>query len=260
MPLGAGEDYFTTKLFPSAVTSVDYDGGETETIPLRYQPLAPPASVHLAIVERYIPPTSPKEFANLFSLSTPSLLVDRMIELVPGNGCLVFIYPTKTGAKTFMNDHLGPILDPLLRSIAIVNNFSADLSNSIGHMISVDRMMEFEIMRRKIDILCNEINKDMPSTKQRLHGLPGGFSLVYSHKGEIKLDRKTWSDWWVKQEKPRIRTAVRDYFRVPGRLPSNAEFMPTSLIQEILDGVSTRRCENMLNTPTEVGIFVIKRG
>jgi hypothetical protein len=35
--------------------------------------------------------------------------VDRLVELSHNNGSLAFIYPTKTGAKTFTNQSFGPI-------------------------------------------------------------------------------------------------------------------------------------------------------
>ena len=257
LPLG-GDDYFSTKIFDSAVSAVDYENDSTLNI-TRPQPLVPPASVNLSIVERYIPPASANEFTDLFNPKGASLLVDRLVELSPGNGSLLFIYPTRKGAQAFMSHYLCPILDPLLRSMVVVNGFSADLSSSIGCMSAVDKLYDFETMSQRAKWLCREMNGTSRSALDRLHGVQGAFSVVHSAKHEVALDRSIWSSWWVKQEKPRVRAAVSKYFRLAKRMPADTEIMPTSLIQEVLDGVANKPCKSIPSKSIEIGVFVFKR-
>ena len=131
-PIG-GDDYFTSKIFDSAVQVLDY-GGNLKSLPQSPRPVVPPASVDVSIVERYIPPTNKNEFADMFSTRGPSLLVDRLVELSPDNGTLFLIYPTKLGAKTFTEDYLSPLLDPILRSMVVVGGFSSQLGQELGKM------------------------------------------------------------------------------------------------------------------------------
>jgi len=281
MPLGGGDDYFTTKVFASAVTAVDYDSTDigTPTAIRPHHPLAAPESINLSIVERYIPPTSAAEFASLFNArsNTPSLLVDRLVELAPGNGCLVFIYPTLAGAHTFTEKYLGPVLDPLLRSMVVVNGFSADLSESLGRMPAVDRLLDFSTMRTKASALCTELNGDSRHVRALLQAparQAGTFSLVYAEPHKVQLERKVWADWWCKQEKVRVRAAVSRYFRQARNggnsggsgtgkdgegMGSGAHLMPIELIQEVLEGVEKREAELGMDG-IEVGVFVIRRG
>ena len=140
--LGQADDYFTTRVFSGpAVQIADYSAGD-EARSLQQMgavgtALAPPCTINLAIVERYIPPTSSNEFKHIFSISRPSLLVDRLIELVPGNGHLLFIYPTKTGAETFVDSYLSPLVVPLMRQNVVLHGFSADLNRAICSMEAV---------------------------------------------------------------------------------------------------------------------------
>lgn len=258
LPLGGGDDYFTTKIFESAVSAVDFEAGVTPThTHSRYNPLAAPSSINLSVVERYIPPTSGNEFANLFNIRAPSLLVDRMTELSPGNGCLVFVYPTKRGAETFLREYLGPILDPMLRSMVVINNFTADLSTAVGRMLSVERLPDFDTVRQQTFLLCNELSQGGPLAKQRLHGSSGQFSLAYAGTHEVELERSVWADWWIKQEKPRIRVQVANYFA--NRMPGEGEITPANLIQELLDGVASRPYATLPTSKIEVGVYVVAR-
>lgn len=255
-----GEDYFTTKIFDSATRAVDY---EKTTSPSEIGPysLAPPSSVNVSIVERYIPPASSKEFAELFSPARSSILIDRMVELTPNDGVLLFIYPTRQGATTFMNEYLGPLIDPLLRSIVVVNGLSADLSTSIGTMEAKDKLHTYEDMKRKMTRICHTMSSASPEVLQRLHGGQASFSLVHAAKHKVEFSREIWADWWVKQEKPRVRSTVAKYFRLAQKLPEDAEVTPVNLVQEILDGVLTKRTAELSDDRgIEVGVFVIKRG
>ncbi|KAK4974048.1 hypothetical protein LTR66_011110 [Elasticomyces elasticus] len=256
-PVG-GDDYFTSKIFDSAVPVSDYQE-DLKTLPRSPRPVVPPGSINVSIVERFIPPTSTNEFSEMFKLSGPSILVDRMVELAPSSA-LIFVYPTSAGATTFMRDYLGPILDPLLRAMVVVNGLSADLSSSLGKMAAVDSLPDHATMRSRIARLCRDLSKSSASL-EKLHRGRATFELVHEATEKVVLDRKVWAnEWWIKQEKPRVRETVTKYFRLARRLPAESEIMPTHLIQEILEGVANRPYQAAAPTSgIEVGVFVIKR-
>lgn len=253
-----GEDYFTSKVFDSAVRIMDYQE-DVRSLPASPRPVVPPSSVDVSIVERYIPPTNANEFTEMFNTRGPSLLVDRLVELSPENGTLIFIYPTKRGAETFMNDYLGPILDPILRAMVVVNGFSADVSSALGRMPAVEALPDHDTMKRKIQRLCNSLSRISTST-ERLHKQQAHFELVYAAQEEVVLDRKVWAEgWWCRQEKPRIRDVISKCFRIANRAEDNKS--PAVLIHEILDGVASRpyRSGHEPQSGIEVSTFVIKR-
>ncbi|RMZ12672.1 hypothetical protein D0862_02580 [Hortaea werneckii] len=263
-PAVGGDDYFTQKVFDSAVPISDYQD-DLSSLPRSPRPIVPPSSINLAVVERYIPPTNANEFSDMFNTNGPSILVDRLVELSPSNGSLVFIYPTRTGAQTFVQEHLGPILDPLLRWICVVHGLSLDLSRSLGHMIAVDRMLEHDQLEHRIARLCALLTQRSTSI-QRFHGSKATFSLTYSGKKEVLLTRDVWAkDWWTKQEKPRIRDIMTRYAQEAQKKSSNGHVdrpaTPTELVQQLLDGVVKREYPigQEPQRGVEVGIFVIKR-
>jgi len=255
-----GDDYFTCKVFDSAVPVLDYQES-LESVPRTPRPVVPPSSINVSIVERYIPPTSAREFSELFQIKGRSLLVDRMVELSPRQGALLFIYPTKRGAQTFMRQYLSPILDPLLRSMCIINGFSVDLGSELGTMAAIDEMHSFETMSRRIQSLCQEMS---PQSKEneRSAGRRARYTLQFAAKEEVFLERKAWADnWWIKQEKPRVREVLSRYFRIARRMPTDSDVTPTNLIHEVLDGVSSRPYGRNPEPTSgvEVGVFVIRR-
>ncbi|OCK79128.1 hypothetical protein K432DRAFT_330829 [Lepidopterella palustris CBS 459.81] len=258
-PAIGGDDYFTTKVFDSAVAVSDYQG-DSKLLPSSPRPVVAPLTVNVSIVERYIPPINTYEFAELFSTAGRSLLLDRLIELSPNNGVLLFAYPTRTGGRTFMNEYLGPILDPLLRSMAVVHNLSADLGNSLGHMTAVEHLLEYRLLKSRMEKFCHHLSTNS-STLEKFQKGKVKFELIYSSKEEVMLDRQVWAtDWWIKQEKPRVRTAVTKCFRISHKLPADSEVMPTNLIQEILDGVASR--QYVYDAPkkgVEIGVFIIRK-
>ena len=247
-------------MFDSAVPILDYQENLT-TLPKTPRPVVPPASIDVSIVERYIPPTKENEFAEMFDLKGRSLLVDRMVELSPDNGSLLFIYPTKRGAQTFTREYLGPVLDPMLRSMCIINGLSVDLGSAIGKMRAVDTMHTFDTLARKMQQLCRDLSQE-GTELARLSRRRPTFNLQFAAKEEVMLERKVWAEnWWVKQEKPRVREELSRYFRIARRLPVDSDVTPTNLIHEVLDGVSSRpyaRGDEPAHG-VEVGIFVIKR-
>lgn len=196
------------------------------------------------------------EFAEMFQLKGRSLLYDRLVELSSNNGMLLFIYPTKTGAKTFMREYLGPILDPLLRSITVVHDLSSDLGKSLGRMIAVDRLAEYDTLHAELQKFCQKVNDNTPLTGSA--NKKTTYSVIHASKEEIMLERSAWaSDWWIKQEKPRVRELVTKFFRK--KLPTS-DMTSTTLIQEVLDGVAHREYQSS-NVPkgVEVGVFIVKK-
>ncbi|KAI4833537.1 hypothetical protein E4T44_09358 [Aureobasidium sp. EXF-8845] len=256
-PIG-GDDYFTSKVFDSAVHILDY-ADNLKSLPQSPRPVVPPSSVDVSIVERYIPPTNKNEFAEMFTTKGPSLLVDRLVELSPDNGTLIFIYPTKRGAQTFVNEYLGPILDPILRSMVVVNGVSADMAQQLGKMTAVDELPDHDMMKRKIMSLCSSLSQSS-SGMERFQRIPTNFELLLSTTKEVILDRKIWSeDWWAKQEKPRIRETISRFFRKANR--AQEDQTPVSLVHEVLDGVAQKAYPEGKETPSgiEVSVFVVSR-
>ncbi|KAF2170042.1 hypothetical protein M409DRAFT_19654 [Zasmidium cellare ATCC 36951] len=262
-PIG-GDDYFTQKVFDSAVSISDYSE-DLSSLPRSPRPIVPPSSIDVSVVERYIPPTSSNEFANMFNPNGPSILVDRLVELSPNNGSLVFIYPTRRGAETFMREYLGPILEPLLRSLLVVNNLSSELGTRLGTMAAAGSLPDYDQLHRSMSSLCSKLTQ-RSTTMQRFHDHKASFSLVHASKEEVHIDRETWlKEWWVKQEKPRIREAMTKYIREAQKKSSNQDVeravTSTELIQQLLDGVSKRPYPSTQDAlrGIEVSVFVIKR-
>lgn len=189
-----------------------------------------------------------------------SLLHDRLVELSPTNGILVFIYPTKTGARTFMHDYLGPIIDPLLRSLTVVNELPSELCSSLGRMSSVAYLDEYDSLKFQFERFCKTLGEGSSADKKAV------YTVIHASKEEAPLERSVWAnDWWIKQEKPRIRETVSKYFRQMKKLPES-EMTGTHLIQEVLDGVANRKQEDgdegsSTSGPkgVEVGIFIVKK-
>lgn len=258
-PVVGGDEYFTTKVFDSAVAIPDYQL-DSKLLPPSPRPVVPPGSINVSIVERYIPPTNTNEYAEMFAFKGRSLLYDRLAELSTDNGVLLFVYPTRQGGRTFMRDYLGPILDPLLRTVTVIHDLTSDLGKNLGYMSSVDYLDEYEQLAAHVETFCEKLNESS-SCRRSSSDLPATYEVIQASKEEIILDRIAWADdWWIKQEKPRVREVVTKYFRKAARLPTNTEMTSAHLIEEILNGVSNR--EYLSGGPekgVEVGVFVIKK-
>ncbi len=261
------DDYFNTTVFASAVPVIDYHdtskGLTSSPAPSSPCPIVPPASIHVALVERYIPPSSVQEYLDLSSATGPSILVDRLVELSPDGGSTLFIYPTQQGGRTFVTQYLGPILDPLLRSIVVLHQLSADVGIALGKMAAVEHMVGFETMKRKINILLRKLNRGNASqiSGPSTLGHKGSYNLVFSGTQEVHLERKVWTDWWAEQETSRIRDVMGRYFKRAQRLPEDTDITSAVLVREIIDGVSSRPYGDppAPTTGVEVGVFVIQR-
>lgn len=253
-PAVGGDEYFTSKVFDSAVAIPDYQL-DSKLLPPSPRPVVPPGSVNISIVERYIPPTNTNEYAEMFQLRGRSLLHDRLVELSPKNGILVFIYPTKTGARSFMQHYLGPILDPLLRSVTVIHELSSELGKSLGQMSSVNYLDEYERLHDQVKRCCSMLSDGGSGDKNSV------FTVASASKEEAIIERSAWAnDWWIKQEKPRIRETVNNYFRQIKKLPKS-EMTGSHLIQEVLDGVANRKVDEVRSETkgVEVGVFIIRR-
>lgn len=156
-----------------------------------------------------------------------------------------------------MRQYLGPILEPLLRSLTVVNDLSSDLGRSLGQMAAVEHLAEYNTLHAELEKFCGKINASTPSSTASVDN-KSTYSVIHAAKEEIVLEREAWaSDWWVKQEKPRVRELVTKYFRK--KLPSS-ELTPTNLIQEVLDGVAKRDYQPASGPKgVELGIFVIRK-
>lgn len=257
-PAVGGDEYFTSKVFDSAVAIPDYQL-ESNLLPASPRPVVPPGSINISVVERYIPPTNTTEFAEMFAVRGRSLLYDRLSELSTDNGVLLFIYPTKTGAKTFMQKYLGPIIEPILRSVTVVHDLHSDLGRSIGQMTAVNYLDEYEKLEEHVRAFCAKIsehnNGQKCSTDEKC-----SYEVIHASKEESLPSRMAWADdWWIKQEKPRIRDAITKYFRKSKKLPTG-ELTGPHLLQELIEGVSTREYDD--GPPTEgleVGVFIIQK-
>ncbi|GAB7366132.1 hypothetical protein MBLNU230_g7694t1 [Neophaeotheca triangularis] len=258
-PAIGGEDYFTQKVFDSAVPIADYQT-DLSALPRSPRPAVPPSSINVSIVERFVPPSSINEYQNMFDTNGPSILVDRLIELSPNNGTLIFIYPTRAGAQTFMQDYLGPILDPLLRTISVINGLSSDLASSLGRMNAAPTLPTFETMRRRLANLCTDLsnpqntsnsvhrflhqNHSHHSTSHSAKTKTTTYTLAHASAASVPLPRSVWAkDWWTKQEKPRVRDTITRYAReATARRSATAPFTdaPTELVQQLLEGVCRR--------------------
>ncbi|ODH49453.1 hypothetical protein GX48_04395 [Paracoccidioides brasiliensis] len=276
-----GDDYFNLTVFSSGVpvSAYSYHDSAWENLPSGTMrtptPIVPPYSVHISIVERYLPPPSPREYRDLFSATGPSVLVDRLRELSPQGGSLVLIYPTRAGAHTFKNHYLGPILEPLLRQMVVVNELSADTGKLLGCMPAISEMEDFETMQNNILRLCQNLSQRKPT----LDSVPtssnrgSSFNMIYGRKGEIRMDSKSWIEWYIQQETPRARAILNGHWRTGYKIPSNHitssgnqkssnRDMPCpSLLQMLFQGLRSRSTANGtdLGPSLEVGVFVIRR-
>ncbi|KAL5364330.1 hypothetical protein BJX96DRAFT_168182 [Aspergillus floccosus] len=265
--LFSADDYFSSAVFSSAaVVSAYHDfRGPIQARASHFpMPIVPPFSVHISVLERYLPPSSAQEYKDLFSPSRPSFLVDRLCELSPDGGSLLFVYPTRRGASTFKSQYLGPILDPLLRQLVVVNELSADIGRYLGKLSSVAHMEDFDTMRDNLMHLCDSLS----SSSSR-------FSVVDARKGNVHLDRQVWTEWYIHQEKSRMKEVLSLYWQNGRRLPANKRMSTVSstylledkevtsamLLGEILDGIRRRPYGEEMEPRdgVELGVFVIRR-
>lgn len=258
-----GEDYFTQKVFDTAVTVADYHT-DLSLLPRSPRPAVPPGSVNLAIVERYIPPTSTLEFVSMFDVNAPSILVDRLVELSPGNGTLLFIYPTRSGAKTFAQDYLAPVLDPLLRSLAMLHGLPMAFCDAVGRLPVIDQMLDYDELESRMRQLCSQLSK----TSRSSHSISSRYEMVHASTGLVHPMRSIWaSKWWIKQEKERLREQTSRWTQdAQSRRKADTRGVERSVasaevLGQLFSGLDTRSypAGQPPNRGIEVGVFVIRR-
>ena len=249
-------------IFSSAVPVVNhYDlYGSASNIPVPSSPClaVPPASISITILERLIPPSNVQEFLNLFAQTGQSVLLNRLIELSPNKGTMLFIYPTKAGGTTFASRYLGPILDPVLRTMINSHSLSADIAVDIGKVDAVEHLLSYEGMKRKVNMLLERLNRGSSSSKG------SNYALVHSSKENVLVDRRVWTEWFLQQETPRFRFVTTRYFQRAHRLPKEPHVNYAVLTREIVEGITERKY-NAGEGPgdedgIEVGVYVVRRG
>lgn len=251
-------NYFDSRVFDKAAqvpTYFDFRGGRIPNITPRS--VVPPFSIHISIVERYLPPPSSAEYNALFSPKGPSVLIDRLRELSANAGSLLFIYPTRKGAMTFKNQYLGPVLEPLLRRLGVVYGLPANLGPLLGRLEAVESMDDFEIMANKIASICESMSARDDSSR---------FEIVTALRGSVELDHKLWTEWFIHQERPRLKEVLNTWRQMSGRHHGNwgsdfKEVTSSMLLNEILDGLTNKhdRWGNPVREQIELGVFVIRR-
>ena len=248
-------DYFSMMVYSKAVIAVDHQNASSNSYPSSPRPVVAPSSVGVSILERFIPPSTTSEYLDIFSNDGPSVLVDRLYELSPAGGRLIFIYPTSTGANTFTSKYLGPLLDPLLRTMVGVHGLSADLGADIGKMAAVDHMLPFQATTDKIKALLRKLSRG-----NSLGRTVPKYSIEDARSEKVHIGRAVWTSWWIHQEAPRIRETMNRYFQRAIRLPQRDTTAGT-LVREILAGVESRAYVNYdaEREGIEVGVFILRR-
>ena len=262
----SGADYFSMSVFPKAVVAMDHHLALNTSVPSSPHTLVAPSSISVSLLERFIPPPSTEEYLHLFATDAPSVLVDRLVELSPRGGLLVFIYPTLHGATTFSSKYLGPLLDPLLRNMVGLYKLSADFACGVGKAAAVNQMLPYEKMLRKLSNLLRQLELERgvaapyrPKPK---------YKIVHSNAQMVPLERKEWTQWWVHQESERITKVVSSYFNkglmLPHKMNTSGDIEDVSasdLVREVCDGVKERPYAEFdaVREGIEVGVFVVKR-
>ncbi|MDI1487501.1 MAG: hypothetical protein OHK93_006771 [Ramalina farinacea] len=253
-------DYFSIQnIFSKAVVATSYQDAVGGSVPSSPHPIVCPNSVHLSLLERYIPPGSMDEYRDLFSNEVPSALVNRLTELHQDDSRLLFIYPTRNGALTFKSEYLAPLLDPVLRSMSGFYSLRSDLGTNIAKMVAIDQMESYEGMLRRINALLTKLSRASKHSPRP----PRRFKIMRSTAQRVPVDRASWQEWYLYQEKERIQGLVKRYYQRGDRLPTQSDHTVTQglLCREIYEGLKQR--EYPLNSSPkadiELGIFVIQR-
>lgn len=259
----AADEYFNSAVFSSAAVVGayhDFRGPLQRQLSHSPMPIVPPHSVHLSVLERYLPPPSAQEYRDFFCPTRPSFLVDRLSELSPDGGSLLFVYPTKKGASTFKSQYLGPILDPLLRQLVVVHGLSADVGRFLGKLSTVSQMDDFATMKANIGYLCESLSS--PSSR---------FQVADAGRSSATLDRNLWVEWFIHQEKARMKEVLSLYWQNGRRPPVNKggsgglmadkEVTSAMLLTDIFEGIRKRPYgdDNEPREGVELGVFVIRR-
>jgi len=249
-------DYFSVTVYAKAVVARDHEAALKSSMPTSPYPAVPPQSVKVSLMERFIPPSQSMEAIDSFSTEGPSVLVDRLVELSPDGGTLIFVYPTKAGAQTFASRYLAPIVDPIIRNMTLTHGLSFDIGKYLGEMSSVSVMLPFDQMHRKVNNILHRLSRAASNT----HRATPKYTLVHSSSRGVDLDHSSWVDWWIMQESERIRAFFDRYYAHGQRLPVDPNITAGYLHRKIVDGVRTGGYPESAapRNGIEVGVFVIK--
>lgn len=260
----SGADYFSMNVFPKAVVAMDHHHALSTSVPSSPHPVVAPSSISVSLLERFIPPSSTEEYLHLFAMDAPSVLVDRLVELSPRGGMLVFIYPTLRGATTFSSKYLGALLDPLLRNMVGLYKLSADFACGVGKAAAVHQMLPYEKMLRRLSNLLRQLERGVTAPNRP----KPRFKIMHSNTQTVPLERKEWTQWWVHQESERITKVVNTYFNKGLMLPNKMnvsgdieDVTASDLVREVCYGVKERPYaeHDAPREGIEVGVFVVKR-
>ncbi|KAF8435897.1 hypothetical protein BGX38DRAFT_104848 [Terfezia claveryi] len=206
--------YFAPTVFNSIVVAMGETPGPRLPGHLMSNPILPPNSLHFSLLERFIPPGSAADDAGMFS-PTSSILVDRLVELHDNRGSLLFIYPTKTGAKQFVKNTLGPVLDPLLRKLMVLHTLPTDLLWRIRNMPAVDSMADWEDLKLRMENLVAALSRVTDGSLS--------IEVAYASTQQIRLNDESWREWWSQQEQMRIREIVKHHYASIANMLSRSE-------------------------------------
>ena len=260
----SGADYFSMNVFPKAVVAMDHHHALNTSVPSSPHPVVAPSSISVSLLERFIPPSSTEEYLHLFAMDAPSVLVDRLIELSPRGGMLVFIYPTLHGATTFSSKYLNALLDPLLRNMVGLYKLSADFACGVGKAAAVNQMLPYETMLRKLSTLLRQLERGATAP----HRPKPKYKIMHSNPQVVPLERKEWTQWWVSQESERITRVISSYFNkglmLPNKMNTSGDIedvTASDLVREVCDGIKERLYaeSDAAREGIEVGVFVVKR-
>lgn len=182
--------------------------------------------------------------------------MDRLVELSPNGGSLLLIYPTRRGAQAFRSEYVGPLLDNLLRTMVVVHDMSSDLAQSLGRIPAISQMFDFSEMQKTLQSLCNHLSRNNSSPTRQSE-----YSLVFASEREAPLDRATWSEWFLQQETPRMRAALKAYWQRGQKLPSSKDgVIPATLLRDVKICIEKGKyADEGPRGGIEVGCFVIRR-
>ncbi|KAI9762522.1 MAG: hypothetical protein M4579_000325 [Chaenotheca gracillima] len=267
----------TERLPPSDLDHWDLWLQEQKRAPLPApNPVVPPSTQDISVLERYIPPTSPEDDQKIFSNAT-SILVDRLYEVGTG-GALLFVYPTKTGAETFCRKYLGPAIQPLLRRLMTAYPLPVEFCEMVEKMRAVDFMQEFEGLKASVENLCERSRNPVAgveptdsSTPPTVTPADHGCQLISSETATVRLLPGMWQEWWAAQERVRIANTIQRLVQIGVKIPT--ELMNGELERLIIKGVSPPQAPPHLKStpsftttplpedyaPIEVGVFLIRK-
>ena len=171
----------------------------------------PPGQAHICITERMIPPAGEFEISSFLSGATDSGFMIRLSELAPG-GIFILALPTSHGGRTFHNNCLSKILDPILRSIVFRLGLQSELAKDISNAIVLKQLLTFEQMQSKIQTILSAAN-----ATAFFPGARPSFTVVNATKGTLPLPFECWYAWWLGQERARIMGLLNYHLNVRGQ-------------------------------------------